>query len=124
MTDTSIRDFRDLVVWQQAMELALACDRIADQLPRNSSKLASQIRRAANSVHANIAEGNGSFSLGDYLRRLSKSNGSLRELESHLIFVARKHPEIGVKEAQTLTVRVAMLLAGLVRSLRLKREQE
>jgi len=124
MSTAIIRDYRDLMVWQQAMELALASDQVADQLPRNSWRLASQIRSAANSIHANIAEGNGSFSLGDYLHRLSTANGSLRELESHLVFVSKRHSTIDVSQARKLSLRVTVLLAGLVRSLRTKRERE
>ena len=118
MTGT-IRDYRDLLVWQQAMELALICEEVCTELPRDQWKLASQIRRAANSVHANIAEGNGSFSTANYLKRLSDANGSLRELESHLYFVLRRYGESStVIGARTQSRRVAMLLAGLVKSLR------
>jgi four helix bundle protein len=114
----SVRDYRDLLVWQQAMELALKCEEVCG-LPRNEWQLASQIRRSANSVHANIAEGNGSFSTPAYLKRLSDANGSLRELESHLYFVLRKHGESpAVALARNQSRRVAMLLAGLVKALR------
>jgi four helix bundle protein len=116
---SAIRDYRDLLVWQQAMELALSCEDVALRLPRDQWKLASQIRRAANSVHANIAEGNGSFSTANYLKRLSDSNGSLRELESHLFFVLRRYGEQpATVKARNQSRRVAMLLAGLVKSLR------
>ena len=116
---SDVRDYRDLLVWQQAMELALICEEVVAQLPRDQWKLTSQIRRASNSVHANIAEGNGSFSTASYLKRLSDSNGSLRELESHLYFVLRRYGESQpVNRARAQSRRVAMLLAGLVKSLR------
>ena len=85
-----IRDYRDLLAWQKAIDLALLIEIICEGLPDTASNLAKQMRSAANSVHSNIAEGNGRFSRADYLRHLSMSNGSLRELESDLYFVARK----------------------------------
>lgn len=54
-----IRDFRDLGAWQCAMDLAVACGDVAAALPVFEAALADQIRRAANAVHACIAEGNG-----------------------------------------------------------------
>jgi len=114
-----IRDYRDLLVWQKAIELALLCEDVADALPRKAWNLSSQIRRAADSVHSNIAEGNGRFSRADYLRHLSMSNGSLRELESKLHFVTRKYGQTkSTTSALRLSLIVAKLLAGLVRSLR------
>lgn len=116
-----IRDYRDLLVWQKAIELALVCEDVCETLPGKAGQLASQIRRAANSVHSNIAEGNGRFSRADYIRHLSMSNGSLRELESHLHFAARKYGKTTATEsAASLILVVTKLLAGLVRSLRRK----
>lgn len=86
-----IRDYRDLVAWQRAMDLAVLVDEICDRLPRKAWKLAAQMQSAANSVHSNIAEGNGRFSTPDYLRHLSMSNASLNELESDLHFLTRRY---------------------------------
>jgi four helix bundle protein len=121
VSKTLIRDYRDLLVWQKAIELALVCEELCDALPKKASHLALQIRRAANSVHSNIAEGNGRFSTPDYLRHLSISNASLKELESDLYFTKRRYPDIKTTEtALQLALTVAKLLGGLVRSLRKK----
>jgi four helix bundle protein len=125
MSASPIRDYRDLLAWQVAIKLAEACGVVADQLPRREWQLASQIRRAANSVHAGIAEGNGAFTTTDYLRHLGISNKSLREVESHLYFVARRYRGItGVQQALQWSTREGKLLTGLVKSLRAKRDRE
>jgi four helix bundle protein len=90
MTHPKVRDYRDLLVWQQAMELALEVEVICERLPRSQWQLASQRRRAANSIHSNIAEGNGRFSRPDYLRHLSVANASRRELQNDLHFLTRR----------------------------------
>jgi four helix bundle protein len=121
VSKSPVRDFRDLVAWQEAIELALECDAVCDRLPRRAWNLASQLRRAANSVHANIAEGNGRPTTVDYLRHLGISNASLHEVESNLYFIARRYSGIpGVHEAQQRVSCVAKPLAGLIKSLQRK----
>jgi four helix bundle protein len=121
MTKPKIRDFRDLLAWQRAMDLAVMCESICETLPESARHAAQQIRHAANSVHANIAEGNGRFSRADYLRHLAIANGSLRELESHLHFLKRRFPNrVDIDKALDLATLSAKLLAGLTRSLRPK----
>ena len=85
-----IRDYRDLTVWQRAMELVVECYAAARQFPKSELyALSNQLQRAAVSVPSNIAEGNGRASLGDYLRHLSIANGSLMEVETQ-VRVARR----------------------------------
>jgi len=82
----SIRSYRDLKVWQHAMELAKACYELTRRFPRDELfGLTSQIRRAAASVPANIAEGNGRENRGEYIHSLRIAQGSLKELETHLL---------------------------------------
>jgi four helix bundle protein len=121
VTNKPIRDYRDIVAWQRAMDLAVSVDVICDRLPRKSWELASQMRRAANSVHSCIAEGNGRFSTADYLRHLAMSNASLNELESDLFFLERRETQLdAVRQALQLSVEVRRPLWGLIKALRRK----
>jgi four helix bundle protein len=119
MEKPRIRDYRDLIVWQKAMDLAVTTEKVCRRLPAQASHLASQMRRAAASIPANIAEGNGRFSRPEYLRHLSIANGSVRELETHLELAARNYGRTAnIEAALRLTLEVSRLLAGLVRALR------
>ena len=81
---------RDLKIWQKAITLVEACYKMSATHPREERfGLTSQIRRAATSVPANIAEGFGRWNAPDFARFLAISSGSLRELETHLIIVQR-----------------------------------
>jgi four helix bundle protein len=83
---TTITSYRDLQVWQKAMDLVVQSYRFTKILPKSETcGLSSQIQRAAASVPANIAEGHGREHLGDYLRHLPIANGSLLELETHIL---------------------------------------
>ena len=84
MPPTSIRSYRDLRVWQTAMDLTEASYRASSGFPAAERYgLVSQMRRAAVSVASNIAEGH-SRSIGDYIRHLLISTGSLTELETQV----------------------------------------
>ena len=120
-----IRDFRDLIAWQRAMDLAVLVNGICRRLPRHEWELKSQMRRAANSVHSNIAEGNGRSTTADYLRCLYHSRSELNELESDLLYVSRCYREtIETREALELTVNTRRPLAGLIRTLEKKKGNE
>jgi len=82
------RSFRGLLVWRQAMSLAKSCYLLTKSLPREERYgLTSQIRRAAISVPANIAEGNGRLTRGAFIGFLRIAQGSLRELETYLLLL-------------------------------------
>jgi len=87
-----VRDFKDLIVWQRAMELSATCQDIVNSLGGPARReLASQIRRAASSVTANIVEGHSRPNRGEFLHFLGIARGSLKELESHLLTLERVH---------------------------------
>jgi four helix bundle protein len=120
-----IRDFRDLGAWQCAMELADACGDVAAALPAFEAALADQLRRAANAIHACIAEGNGRPTTVDYLRYLGHANSSLNEVHSHLLFVERRYRAItAVQVAIEWVDKTGRPLRALIRSLKEKEGRE
>jgi len=85
-----VKSYRDLLVWQRAVDLVADCYGLTKQLPKSETYgLTGQIQRAAVSIPANIAEGHGREHIGDYLRHLSIANGSLMELETHILIAQR-----------------------------------
>jgi four helix bundle protein len=87
MAGTSHRDLR---VWQTAMEIATDCYSLAKRLPREELfGLTSQLRKAAASVPANIAEGHGRYTVKESIRYLNIANGSLVEVDTHLELAVR-----------------------------------
>src|SRR5947209_7513129 len=92
------KSYRDLEVWQRAMELLLACYQIAKRLPAiERYGLGAQLRRAATSIPANIAEGNGRRHRGDYVHHVSIARGSLTELVT-LLEIIRRLRYVGADE--------------------------
>lgn len=82
--------YKDLKVWQLGMEVSVAVYRITDGFPQKEIySLTNQIRRAAVSVPANIAEGHERDTTKDYLRFVSIARGSLAELETELQIASR-----------------------------------
>jgi four helix bundle protein len=81
---------RELVVWQKSMDLVVQVYRLTERFPRSELyRLTSQVTRAAASVPANIAEGNGRASRRDYAHFLSIAKGSLNETETFLLLAMR-----------------------------------
>jgi len=81
-----LKDFKELKVWHKAYHLALAIYEASRQFPREEMYgLTSQLRRAAVSVGANIAEGCGRRSDGELVRFLQIARGSASEVEHHLL---------------------------------------
>ena len=82
------RNFRDLIVWQRSMALTRECYVLARRLPSEERyALASQLRRAAVAVPANIAEGHASPHRREFVRYLGIAHASLMEVECHLLII-------------------------------------
>ena len=80
-----IRYYRDLQVWQKAIQLAKSIYRISACFPNEEKYgLVSQIRRAAVSVPSNIAEGQARNTTGEFILFLSHAEGSLAEVDTQL----------------------------------------
>jgi four helix bundle protein len=80
------QDFRDLELWKQGIGLVKQLYLLTASFPSDERYgLTSQIRRAAVSVPANVAEGQSRLHRGDFVHHLSIARGSLAELETHII---------------------------------------
>ena len=117
---STIKSYRDLEVWQQAMDLAIECYKVTQRFPKAEIfGIVSQIRRSASSVPANIAEGHGREGRAHFVQFLRFAQGSLKELETHLLLSAR----VGFlqeKEIDPMLQRcadVGKMLRGLIRAL-------
>lgn len=118
-----IKSYRGLRVWQEAMNLATACYRITKNFPREELYgMTSQIRRASASIAANIAEGYGRRTRGEYLQFLYVAQGSLKELETHLLLSRRVQlaSEDSFYPLLCQCDSVGRLLGALIRSLEKK----
>lgn len=85
-----IKSYRDQRVWQEALNLAEMAYRLVSSFPKDELYgLTSQIRRAASSVPANIAEGYGRGGRASYVQFLRIAQGSSKELETYLLLARR-----------------------------------
>jgi four helix bundle protein len=115
-----IRDYRDLIVWQEAMDIAELVYRLTRGFPREELfGMTAQMRRASASIPANIAEGFGRAQRRSFIQFLPIAQGSLKELETHAALAARVEllPDA---EASVLLDRCELLgkrLVAFVRSL-------
>ena len=102
------------------MTLAEFCYRLTSQFPRDELfGLTSQIRRAAASVPANIAEGHGRENTGNFVQHLRISQGSLKELETHLLLAERVGilPTLDLQPVLAQCESLGKMLRALIRSL-------
>jgi four helix bundle protein len=120
---SKIESHEDLDVWQLAMTLVEHCYTLTKHFPKDELfGLTSQIRRAAVSIPANIAEGYGRDSTGNFIQFLRIAQGSSRELETHLLLSTRLNMADveQIQSCRETAVRVSKMLRGLIRSLEAK----
>ena len=115
-----INSYQDLIVWQRAMVLAKDVYQLTRCFPKEEMfGLTSQVRRSSVSIAANIAEGWGRQSKGDYIHFLKVAQGSATELETEVIlssdigFLPVENSEVLLK---SLT-EIRKMLLSLIRSL-------
>jgi four helix bundle protein len=114
---TPARSFQDLVVWQKAHGFVLAVYRLTEAFPKHELYgLTSQLRRAAVSVPANIAEGFRKRGKADKARFLNTAEGSLEECRYYLILAG----DLGyarTEDVRAAADEVGRLLGGYSRSI-------
>lgn len=116
-----VQSFRDLVVWQRAIQMSVAVYRLTKDFPREEVYgITSQIRRAAVSVPSNIAEGHGRLNTSEYRQFLGVARGSNFELQTQLE-IARA---LGfgksklLDEAEGLSFEVGKMISGIFNALK------
>jgi four helix bundle protein len=115
-----IQDYKDLTAWQSAMALCERVYRESEQLPEHERfGLTAQMRRAAVSIPANIAEGYGRGSRRDYSRFVRLARASAAELETELLLAHRLGmlSGAGFDDLMRELAQVRQLIQGLVRAL-------
>ena len=115
-----MEDFKDFKVWTKAHELTIALYETTNTFPKQEIYgLSSQMRRAAASIGANIAEGCGRGSDAELRRFIQIARGSANELEYHLLLAKDlKFLEGGnFKELDTKVQEIQRMLASLAKKL-------
>jgi four helix bundle protein len=117
----AVRDYRELIAWQKAMDLVESVYRASGEFPqRETYGLSAQVRRAAVSIPSNIAEGQARYSTKDFLHFLSIARGSLKEVETQILIAHRLGymNDQGKSSLIELSEEVSRLVSGLANSLR------
>lgn len=121
MGENKINSYRDLLVWQRAMELVIEIYELTEKFPSNEQYgLVSQMRRAAISISSNIAEGSRRGSRKDFRHFALTAFGSGSELETQIEIVKRlpMYNKIKLEKVELLIREVMKMLNGLIGSLR------
>jgi four helix bundle protein len=115
-----VKSYRDLKVWQRAIQMTLAIYRVTTGFPKEEMfGLTSQIRRAAVSVASNIAEGYGRKSRGEYKQFLGMARGSNLEVQTQLLIATElgySNPDL-LKTTESLSIEVERMLNSLIAKL-------
>ena len=112
-------EFEKLDVYQVSLDFVVVADGIAESLPRGRGYLKDQMRRAANSIPANIAEGVGEFSPKDKARFYRIARRSAVECASHVLVCQRLElvQEPPAAKARDLLLRIVAMLTSMSKGL-------
>jgi four helix bundle protein len=116
-----VKSFRDLLVWQRSIHLAVAIYRVSRDFPRQEIYgLTSRIRRASVSVASNIAESHGRMTTGEYKHFIGIARASIFEVQTQLEIA----PAVGIgnpiliNEADGFSFEVGKMISGLINALK------
>lgn len=113
-----IQSFKELVVWQKAIDLVLEIYKITSLLPKTELyTLSSQMKRSAISIPSNIAEGKKRKTKTDFLHFLRIADSSAAELETQLIIAQKIYSNINYNMAFSLIEEVQKMLIVIIRKL-------
>ena len=119
-TIPKVGGFKDLLVWRKGIQLVKEIHKLTGPFPADEKfGLVSQMRRAAVSIPSNIAEGQARKTTGEFIQFLSHAEGSLAELDTHLVLAV----ELGYSKtsqaapATELVSELKRMLNGLRRTL-------
>jgi four helix bundle protein len=113
--------FKDLVVWQRAVQLGVAVYRLSSTFPPSERfGLTSQLRRASVSVASNIAEGYGKSTRVRYVSFLGHARGSNGEVQTQLVFAQALGfgSQESLHEAESLAGEVGRMLVVMMNKLK------
>ena len=116
----AVESFRELVVWQRAVELSVAVYKLTAAFPKDEMYgLTSQIRRASVSIASNIAEGQGRCSPGEFRQFLGIARGSNLEVQTQLVIAEKLGYGMSsnIAECEGLSFEVGRMLNGLMKTL-------
>ena len=121
-----MKSYKELIVWQKAMDLVEEVYRLIKAFPKEEIyALINQVRRAVVSIPSNIAEGQARQSKAEFLNFLSIAQGSLAEVETQLLLAIRLSylSESETQKAMQLREEISKMLASLRKKLATGRNQ-
>ena len=114
-----VKGYRELIVWQKAMELVKMVYQLMRKFPADERfRLCDQLSRAVISVPSNIAEGNGRESKSEYARFLGIARGSLYEAETQLEIAKELGYVDNLSDVLSLTSEIRRMLISIMSKLR------
>jgi four helix bundle protein len=110
-----IKSYKDLIVWQKAMELVKEIYRITKLMPKFETYiLVSQMLRAAISIASNIAEGFKRNHRAEYKQFLGMANASAGELETQIMIAKEEYASIDFAKAEALVIEIQKILHVII----------